>query len=189
MNYLVHLYLSDPDPLCRIGNLMGDFVKGQLCEGDWHPQILRGLRQHRAVDRFSHDHPAVRASKQRIDDRFGVLKPVLVDVFYDHLLASSWEAWGGESLDAYAAEVYRLLDTHEEGLVPAFRNVARRMREHDWLVSYREPQTIRLVLERIGARLSRRNRLAEGFGELARNRAALLLDCHRFLDSARAATL
>ena len=46
---LVHLYLSDPDPLCRIGNLMGDFVKGQLCEGDWHPQILRGLRQHRAV--------------------------------------------------------------------------------------------------------------------------------------------
>jgi len=189
MNYLVHLYLSDPAPLCRLGNLMGDFVKGPLVAADWHPQVLRGLRQHRAVDRFSHDHPAVRDSKRRLDARFGVLKPVLVDVFYDHLLARNWQAWTGGDLVTFAAETYRLLDASQELQVPEFRDVARRMRDHNWLVSYRDPQIVRLVLERIGQRLSRRNRLAEGYGELARSRAGLEQDCLRFLQAARTAGL
>jgi acyl carrier protein phosphodiesterase len=37
MNYLVHLYLSDPDPMVRLGNLMGDFVKGPLEDAHYRP--------------------------------------------------------------------------------------------------------------------------------------------------------
>lgn len=181
MNYLVHLYLSDPQPLCRLGNLMGDFVKGRLVEDDWHPELLRGLRQHRAIDRLSHDHPAVRSSKACLDDRFGILKPVMIDIFYDHFLAKNWDAWGRGTLEGFAEDVYRLLEQHRSQLPEHFRPVARRMAEHDWLSSYRDPAVIRLVLERVGMRLSRRNQLAEGFAELECCGTQLERDCQAFL--------
>jgi len=185
MNYLFHLHLSDPEPLCRIGNLMGDFVKGRLEEQHWHPQIFRGLRQHRALDRFAHDHPAILTSKNRISKRFGLLKPVLIDIFYDHFLAKNWEQWAGGNLEDYSAEIYRLLREYDDQLVHSFRPVARRMAETDWLSSYCDPKVIAQVLERIGQRLKRDNLLAEGVAELDRCGTGLEVDCLDFLQAAR----
>lgn len=185
MNYLIHLYLSDPDPLIQIGNLMGDFVKGRLDGRPWQPGILAGLKQHRRVDRYAHDHPQVLASKARLDQRYGILKPVLVDIFYDHFLAKNWESWASGSLEGFAAGIYRLLREHDELLVEPFRPVARRMADSDWLCSYRDPAVIALVLERIGNRLKRTNLLAEGIGELHRHGQELETDCQAFLRQAR----
>jgi len=184
MNYLFHAYLSDPEPLCRIGNLMGDFVKGRLEERHWQPQLLRGLRQHRALDRYAHDHPVVLASKARLDRRFGILKPVLIDIFYDHFLAKNWEQWATGSLAEFAAGIYGQLQRHELLLVEAFRPVARRMMDNDWLTSYRDQEIIALVLERVGKRLKRKNPLAEGISELQRCGGELEGDCYKFLQSA-----
>ena len=91
MNYLVHLYLSDDEPLVRLGNLMGDFVKGRLEGLDYPPGIMKGLRQHRFLDSYSHRSPAVGKSKERIDPRFGYFRGILIDVFYDHFLARNWQ--------------------------------------------------------------------------------------------------
>lgn len=185
MNYLYHSYLSDPDPLCRIGNLMGDFVKGRLDGPGWHPQILAGLKQHRALDRYAHDHPLIQTSKARLDQRFGILKPVLVDIFYDHFLAKNWNDWTGGQLESFTEALYRSLARHERHLVEAFRPVARRMAEHDWLTSYRDPEVIKLVLRRMSGRLKRDNLLAEGHRELLRCGELLERDCHTFLVVAR----
>jgi acyl carrier protein phosphodiesterase len=185
MNYLVHLQLSDPQPLCRIGNLMGDFVKGRLQPEDWPPLVLKGLRQHRALDRLSQDHPAVQASKRKLDERFGLLKPILIDIFYDHLLAKNWPAWIGGDLESFAAETYRQLTEHQSLLVPGFHTVTKRMIEHNWLVSYRDPKVIHLVLKRIGQRLSRPNLLAEGHYELERCGREMEKDCRLFLAAAQ----
>ena len=68
MNYLVHLYLSDPDPMVRIGNLMGDFVKGRLEDAPYPPGIIRGLRQHRDVDSYSLTSQTVKISSRSISD-------------------------------------------------------------------------------------------------------------------------
>ena len=185
MNYLFHLHLSDPAPLCRLGNLMGDFVKGPLDRAAWHPQLFAGLRQHRALDRYAHDHPAIRASKDRLEERFGILKPVLVDIFYDHFLARNWTSWAGGHLESFAAAIYRSLAEHEALLAEPFRPVARRMAEHDWLCSYRDPEVIALVLRRISGRLKRENLLAEGYRELVRCGPQLEGDCGDFLAAAR----
>jgi acyl carrier protein phosphodiesterase len=185
MNYLVHLYLSDPAPLCRLGNLMGDFVKGPLGGLTLPDELLRGLRQHRAVDRLALDHPAVRASKARLDDCFGHLKPILVDIFYDHLLAKNWSTWGLGTLAAYAAQAYHLFKTHERLLPDTFRPIVKRMIEHDWLSAYQHPATIKMVLERMTTRLSRPNLLAQGYGQLVRCGRAMETDCRAFLQAAQ----
>ena len=185
MNYLVHLYLSDPDPDCLLGNLMGDFVKGPLA-GQFTPGILRGLVQHRAVDSFAQGDAAFRRSKRRLDERFGHCKGVMIDVFYDHLLASNWEHFADGSLEAFAAHVYRLLEANGDRLPEGLRRVAPRLIAGNWLVSYREPEIIATVLARLAGRLSRPTPLGEGAGELAAHLAGLTVDCERFLSAARA---
>ena len=60
MNYLAHLHLSGPDPDCRTGNLMGDFVRGRLYASRLEalpPGYGQGLRLHRFIDHFTDTHP------------------------------------------------------------------------------------------------------------------------------------
>jgi acyl carrier protein phosphodiesterase len=184
MNYLVHLYLSDPTPMCRLGNLIGDFVKGPLIPRRYSPELLKGLRQHRAVDRLALAHPSVRASKSRIDNRFGHLKPILIDIFYDHLLAKNWSTWGTGTLKEYAASTYRVLGDHQALLPEKFRPVVRSMIDHDWIFAYAKITTIKLVLERMSGRLSRPNILAQGYYELERCGTQMEADCRTFLEAA-----
>ena len=184
MNYLVHLFLSDDDSLCRLGNLMGDFVKGPLDQYDYPEKMMQGLRQHRAVDTLAQGHSAVRRSRERLDDCFGHTKGILIDIFYDHFLSRNWEEWGIGTLRDFAEAGYRLLHCHRRFLPQKFRPVARRMIRYDWLAAYREPETIRFVLERISGRLSRPNLLAQGHRELFRCGEGLEADCRDFLASA-----
>ena len=184
MNYLVHLFLSDDDPLCRLGNLMGDFVKGPLNQYDYPEKLLQGLRQHRAVDTLAQGHAAVRRSRERLDDCFGHTKGILIDIFYDHMLSRNWQAWGHGSLRDFVEAGYGLLRSHRRILPINFRPVARRIIRYDWLASYRKPETIRFVLERMAGRLTRPNLLAQGHRELVRCGKGLENDCLDFLTSA-----
>ncbi|PLX80582.1 MAG: DUF479 domain-containing protein [Desulfuromonas sp.] len=185
MNYLVHLYLSDPEPKVRLGNLMGDFVKGDLSRSGYDRQIIRGLSQHRTIDSFCHVSRAVRESKNRIDKRFGYFRGILVDVFYDHFLARNWSDFSVCSLETFAEETYQLLRSYHDILPERLQQVAPRMISHNWLVSYREVAVIEKALLRIGQRLSRANPLAEGYTELLLHYDELEADAALFLDEAR----
>ena len=127
MNYLVHLYLSDPDPLVRLGNLMGDFVKGRLEDAPYPHGIIRGLRQHRDIDTYSLTSPTVKISKNRIDSSFGYFRGILIDVFYDHFLACNWAQHATGSLEEFAAATYRLLEEYEEILPDELNRIVPRM--------------------------------------------------------------
>jgi acyl carrier protein phosphodiesterase len=183
LNYLVHLYLSDPAPLCRLGNLAGDFVKGPL-DARWHPELARGLQQHRQVDSFAQNSTDFRRSKRRIAAEFGHYRGILVDVYYDHLLARNWDRFADRPLEVFARQVYRSIEDHRHLLPADFRRVAPRMIEHDWLVSYRDPAAVGRALERLGQRLTRPAPLADGLGELLRNDAGLEADCETFIQAA-----
>lgn len=185
MNYLVHLYLSDPDPLVRLGNLMGDFVKGPLDDAPYPPGIIRGLRQHREVDSFSLSSPTVRISKNRPDPAFGYFRAVMIDVFYDHFLARNWRQHSSSTLEGFARSIYRLLEAHEPILPDGLKKIVPAMIERDWLVSYRRVESMARALKRLGERLSRDNPLAAGYGELLKNYTELQDDCAVFLEEAR----
>lgn len=183
MNYLVHLYLSPSDPDELLGSLMGDFVKGRLPPG-LPPGFRRGIECHRRVDSFAHAHPVIRRSRQRLDSSFGHYRPILIDIFYDHYLARTWERHADRPLPDFAREIYRLLQTNLDRLPPGLQRVAPRMIAHDWLVSYREEETIGLVLERIGERLRRPNPVHLGLAELKRNYREMEGDFEDFLAAA-----
>ena len=55
MNYLVHFLLAGDDDELRLGNLLGDYVKGRV-ERFEHPgvtdRLRTGIQMHRTIDAF-----------------------------------------------------------------------------------------------------------------------------------------
>ena len=185
VNYLVHLYLSDPGDDCRLGNYMADFVKGPL-PAHYPDELRRGLWQHRRIDAFAQDSPACRRSRKRIAPHFGHYRGILVDVFYDHLLARDWTRFHHQPLEVFAAEIRTLLRCNLHRLPRNLQPATLRMVQADWLLGYRDPGTIGRVLERLSRRVPRVNPLAAGLPELLRERDALAADCAEFLTEAKA---
>ena len=83
MNWLAHLLLAESDPEARLGNLLGDLVKGKQRQA-FNSKIQRGIECHQAINIFTDKHPIVRCSKQRIDPEYRRFSGILIDVFKDN---------------------------------------------------------------------------------------------------------
>jgi acyl carrier protein phosphodiesterase len=191
MNWLAHLRLAPERPLLRIGNLCGDFVRG-VAVADLHPELQRGVLQHRAVDRFVDAHVVVRRSRERLGPEWRRWAGVLVDVFYDHFLARDWEQHGdGRPLPEFVGEVHADLVANVALLPPRLQAALPMMQRQGWLVGYREVEGIDLVLRRMARRLKRESPLGDGaralvahYGALESDFAAFWPDLERFARAA-----
>ncbi len=187
MNYLAHLYLSDPTPLAWAGSLMGDFVKGRVPAT--FPEVLsRHLKLHRYIDTLTQRSEIFQASRRRLDPRFRYARSILVDVFYDHFLACRWPEYSDQPLAAFAQDVYAGLQSCHDLLSPGLQQQLPRMIEYDWLTSYRQPEIVQRVLCRLEERLQHKIPLAEGFSQLNLWRAQLEDDFVAFMAEAEQVT-
>ena len=109
----------------------------------------------------------------------------MIDVFYDHFLASNWVRHADGSLEEFAESIYRLLEEQAAILPEGLKKITPRMIKYNWLVSYREIWVMERALNRLSWRLSRKNPLAEGYGELLKNYDDLQDDCDHFLHEAK----
>ena len=145
MNFLGHFYLSGDDPLVIVGNFMGDAVKGRDLSR-FPDGVQRGIRLHRAIDTFTDGHPLQRTGRDRLRIHAGRYSGVVMDLFYDHLLAADWERWHGEPLDRYAQRMYALMQRHDHLLPERTRRMLPYMVQGDWLSSYATIDGIRRAL-------------------------------------------
>jgi len=180
VNYLAHLYFSEPFPLAWSGSLMGDFVKGSDFTG-LPDDLVRHLKLHRQIDAFTRHSKAFQTSRRRLDPGLRYARSVLVDVFYDHFLALRWDSYHHQPLSEFSSSVYRGLQSCHDHLVPELQRQLPRMVEYDWLTSYRRPEIIARVLTRLEERIAHKFPLAAGFAELERLRSELEEDFGDFM--------
>jgi acyl carrier protein phosphodiesterase len=154
MNWLAHLYLSEPNPEFRLGNLLADIATDQSL-ASLPDSFQRGIAQHRRIDAFTDSHPVVRQSIQRFGPPFRRFGSILCDVFYDHFLARDWDSYSSEPLSTFAQGVYGTFDTYRSLISPEAYSQLHQMRTGDWLCSYRELAGASQALQRIGSRLRR----------------------------------
>ncbi|MBC8110052.1 MAG: DUF479 domain-containing protein [Verrucomicrobia bacterium] len=151
MNFLAHAFLSNSFDDEMLGNLMGDFVKGkpdiQLSEA-----IKNGIFLHRNIDSFTDSHPTVKASKTRLFPKYRHYANVIVDVFYDHFLATGWKKYASGSLSEFAEKVYQLLNDKKSLLPKAMQKMIFYMQSQNWLVSYENSDGISKALTGIARR-------------------------------------
>jgi acyl carrier protein phosphodiesterase len=183
LNYLVHLFLAGPGHEHQLGGLMGDFVKGPIPD-DLPRGIAQGLHLHRRIDTFSHTNLHTRRSRNRLDPKYGHGRGIIVDIFYDHFLASSWSEYSPEPLEDFAEHVYTLLQARQHLLPDGLKLVAARMIEQNWLVSYQHFEVVGKALHRISQRLNRPLPLAEATEDLARSEDLLKSDFREFMQEA-----
>ena len=135
MNHLAHLFLSQRDPSLMVGNFIADHIKttklSSFSEG-----VQDGILMHRAIDHFTDTHPIVRKSKERLFPKYSHYSAVLVDMFYDHILAKNWSTYSPISLKSFSESAYRVLKSRTTEMPERSVLILDYMSRQDWLTSY-----------------------------------------------------
>jgi acyl carrier protein phosphodiesterase len=159
MNHLAHALVAAPEPGLMLGSLIADFLRGAL-----DPKLPRdvriGIALHRAVDTYTDAHPDVVAARALFDPPYRRYAGILLDVWFDHLLARDWNRHAHGSLVAFSHQVQDLLAVRSAELPPRMHGFANYMRAHDLPGAYRDVEVIENVLQGLSQRLSRENPLA-----------------------------
>ena len=151
MNYLAHIYLSFGDDKITIGNFIADSIRGNKYK-HLPQEIQNGIRLHRAIDTFTDAHPVARKSSKRLHAGYSHYSRVIVDIFYDHFLASNWEKYCQTPLDAYVENFYDLLEDHYGLLPESVQRMMPYMISDNWLLSYARIEGIARVLQGMNRR-------------------------------------
>lgn len=124
MNYLAHIFLSGGDGRMQVGNFIGDAVKGSSYNA--YPQEIRnGILLHRAIDSFTDDHPAVKETVKSLKPNFGRYSAILLDIYFDYLLASRFSEFSDISLRRFARRFYW-------SLIRNYRYLPERIKRFMW---------------------------------------------------------
>lgn len=155
MNWLAHVFLSEPHIEFRLGNLLSDIVRGEARVAV-SSEFLRGAQCHRAIDAFTDSHPVVRRSRARITSVPRRFSGVLVDIFYDHLLSRAWPRYAAVSLPTFTAAFYTDARASLIVLPRTAQRALDRIVQYDLLSSYGEIEGVTQALRGVSMRLARR---------------------------------
>jgi len=135
MNFLAHAHLSGDDEDVIFGNMIADAVKGDASKR-YSGNILKGITLHRMIDTFTDTHPVHKKSRNLIRNEFGKYSGIVVDIFYDHFLASGWNDYSEKPLKSFSANVYKILTKRFLILPLRSKRILPFMIGQDWLTNY-----------------------------------------------------
>lgn len=185
MNYLAHLMLADNSDASRIGNLLGDFTKGTLGSlAEVYPaEIIRGIKMHRAVDRFTDSHQVFKNARTLLAPERRRFSGIIIDIIFDHYLSIHWDDYHHQPLEYFINDVYRALDEHPEWRAGRLAHAFPMMRHENWLITYATIEGVELTLERISRRGKRTGQIADGIIDLRKHYAQFEASFQAFMPS------
>jgi acyl carrier protein phosphodiesterase len=168
MNYLAHLDIAQHCSSSLLGNLLGDFVKGDPSL-QYDASIAAGIKLHRWVDMYTDSHPLVDQAKQMFPSRTRRFAPIALDMFWDHCLAANWSDYSQQSLmefTQYAEQVITQQEKTVDSLPERYQRVSRLMWQGRWIDSYAQRENIEFALHRMSQRSERFSPLSHCFSSL-----------------------
>jgi len=160
MNHLAHLVLAGDGDDWRRGALLGDFWRGALPVA-WPTALRASVRLHRRIDGFVD--ARLGAARGRFEPPWRRYAGIVIDVWFDHLLALDFERLAGEPLPAFAARVAPALAHGSDDWPLGARLYMDRLARDDGagLVAYATLEHVERVFVRIAQRLARDNPVAD----------------------------
>lgn len=160
MNYLAHIFLSGGDRDVQLGNFIGDAVKGSSYN-DYPPAVRKGILLHRAIDGFTDAHPTIKQAVQSLKPHFGRYSGILLDIYFDHLLASRFGEFSDVPLHWFSRQFYLTMIRRRNILPARIKNFMCHFILTDRLSKYAAAEGVRESLD-IMVRYSRIGIDAEG---------------------------
>ena len=179
MNFLAHIYLSRHNDLLKIGNFIGDFVKGRAIE-NYSSEVQKGIRIHRKIDEYTDNHPIVLKSKKRLRPKYRHYAPVIVDVYYDHFLASLWSNYSEHDLKQYCQNFYDLTEEYHDIIPPKAQYMLGYMKRDNWLYHYHLTEGINRALSGMARRTTFESKMEHATKNLVENYEDYRDEFHRF---------
>lgn len=158
MNFLAHIYLSFGDDEITIGNFIADSIRGNKFS-HLPPNIQKGIRLHREIDTFTDAHPIARQSSKRLHANYSHYSRVIVDIFYDHFLASNWDKYSDVSLESFTESFYDMIEAHYPILPMGIKRMMPYMIADNWLLNYGTIKGIGRVLNGMNRRTQNRSKM------------------------------
>lgn len=174
MNHLAHALLADAGGNeFALGSALGDFTHGHP-DPAWPAARQAGLRFHRAIDRFTDQHPEVVAARRLFQPPMRRYAGIVLDVWFDHLLVLGWDRFVTDELLAQFSQRWlALLDQHAPELPPPLRAFLDWMHARGLPATYGDDATIDVVLHALAHRLSRPSPVGDALPALQARAEAL----------------
>lgn len=153
MNYLAHAFLSFNNEPITVGNFIADHIK--LADaGHLPPEIKQGVLLHRRIDYFTDTHPLFIKSKRNFYDGFERYSGVLVDIYYDYLLAKNFDKFSDVKLDAFTKNIYSVLQNNTHHLPDSSKGFLNYVLQNDTFYEYSKIEGIEMVLKHLSYRIN-----------------------------------
>ncbi|RFB79366.1 acyl carrier protein phosphodiesterase [Methylovirgula sp. 4M-Z18] len=151
MNYLAHFVLANPQGPARLGALIGDFLKGDVT-GLYARDIEIEIILHRRIDSWTDGHTFPRATKRLFPEPQRRFAPILLDIYWDHLLIRHWPLLAHTPFEEFVDETYDLLLRHRALLPHGLRDSIGAMVNGRFLHSCRDMEGVARSVERLARR-------------------------------------
>jgi len=135
MNYLAHIFLSGVDEEILIGNFIGDYVKGHDYD-KYSSQIRKGILLHRRIDYFTDNHRIVHQSMNYFAPKYRKYAGIIIDILYDHYLATNWEKFSPQPLDVFKENLFGILKKYHPLLPERVQFFIPSFITSDWIGVY-----------------------------------------------------
>lgn len=181
---MAHVYLSGSEEPIQLGNFIADFVKGKAWE--FYPaEVRKGISLHRQIDNYTDMHPLVRQGRARLWERHRHYGGVILDIFYDHFLASTWSFYTQEPLRAYTERFYQVVRKHYELIPTPLRDVFPYIEKENWLYHYQYKSGIEKALQGMARRAKFPSNMGTAIPDLEKDYNIFKMEFHSFFDDLR----
>lgn len=153
MNYLAHAFLSFNNESITVGNFIADHIK--LAKAGYLPsEIKKGMLLHRRIDHFSDTHPLFIKSKRNFYAGFERYSGVLVDIYYDHLLAKNFSKFSDTGLADFTKNIYSVLQNNTQHLPESSKGFLNYVLKNNTFFEYSKIEGIETVLKHLSYRIN-----------------------------------
>lgn len=151
MNFLAHIFLSGEHEDLLLGNYMADFITNKQLR-ELPEDIQNGVFLHRKIDTFTDRHPEVKRCNHTIVAKHGKYTPVVMDIFFDYVLAQQWSKYTSQSYETFCQEKQRFLMNNLEKMPLKVQQRTSSMVNANFLSKYGEEAGIRDTYHRVSKR-------------------------------------
>ena len=168
MYFLAHVYLSEDNFSLAVGNLIADRVKGKYLT-DFSPMIQKGIILHRKIDAFTDLHPLFKECVSLLFPIYRHYSRVIIDMYFDHFLASNWDKYHSKNLKDFLNEFYDELKIESENFPENIKNFSKTLIFYNWFDSYKTITGLELILTQMEQRTRFPSKLSASTKELKEN--------------------
>jgi len=160
MNYLAHVYLSGNDIELAMGNFIADSVKGNKYN-EYPIRWQKGILLHRFIDSYTDSHLIFKSHAKLFFNSHRHYSRVLIDMYYDHILAKNWSNYHEKSLKDFSNQFYKKLLENEDHLPLKVKSLLKYLISDNWFNLYSTIDGLKIILAQMESRIKYTSKLSE----------------------------